>query len=107
MRSLYLALVTTRGMLRPDSTFSDAASAALFAGLRKSVREVDLVGWYREGRVAGAVLAQGADLTRDMQQRMAARLLESLKSSLPANQAEQLRVRVVRLGGRIAAGCLP
>ena len=39
---------------------TDATAAALFRGLGASVREVDFVGWYREGQVAAAVLAQGA-----------------------------------------------
>jgi hypothetical protein len=33
----------------------------VFAGLSKALRETDFIGWYREGRVAGAVLAQHAD----------------------------------------------
>ena len=40
---------------------TDATAAALFGGLGACVREVDFVGWYREGYVAGAVLTQGGN----------------------------------------------
>src|SRR3712207_6410788 len=34
------------------------SASALFASLRLALRETDFYGWYRDGRVAGAVLTQ-------------------------------------------------
>src|ERR1700681_2921141 len=36
-------------------------AATLFSGLWRCLRDTDVVGWYREGRVAGAVLTQVED----------------------------------------------
>jgi hypothetical protein len=38
--------------------FDAAMAAALFLGLSRRLRETDIVGWHREGRVIGAVLTQ-------------------------------------------------
>src|SRR5580765_4543145 len=65
-RSFFLILVTIRQSSdRGPSTGSgqadggggkiaDATAAALFRGLDACVREVDFIGWFREGRVAAA-----------------------------------------------------
>src|ERR1043166_1949489 len=50
-----------------------AVSARIFAGLTRALRETDVIGWYREGRVAGAVLthlghASLADASRQTRQ---------------------------------------
>jgi predicted signal transduction protein with EAL and GGDEF domain len=69
--------------------------------LSASVREVDFVGWYREGHVAAAALAQG---TKMIDGRAAAligdRMVVELRKRLSASDSRNLRVRVVRLGGR-------
>jgi hypothetical protein len=64
------------------------------------VREVDFVGWYREGRIAAAVLAQGVRSTNDVPHLITKRVLLSLRKRLSADRARNLRVRVVRLGVR-------
>jgi hypothetical protein len=62
------------------------------------VREVDFVGWYRQGRVAAAVLTQGVDLPdEDAPSRIVERVTRILSERLPHGVAERLRVRVVRL----------
>ena len=100
-RSLLLALVSLRQRLAPDGTLSDATAAALFAGLGDCVREIDFVGWFREGRVAAAVLAQGVKVSIDARDRAAERIVNSLKKHLTSADADNLRVRVVRLGSRV------
>src|SRR5947207_1337856 len=57
-RSLLLVLVTVRPSSDRQAKLTDATAAAIFSGLGSCVREVDFVGWYREGRVAAAVLPQ-------------------------------------------------
>jgi hypothetical protein len=73
-------------------------AAAIFRGLGESVREVDFVGWFREGRVAGAVLAEGNGTATDKtRQLMAERVTRTLAKRLPAHEAKSLRVRIMRL----------
>jgi hypothetical protein len=99
-RFLYLVLLALRESPGRRARLTDSTSAALFRGLGSSVREVDYVGWYHEGRVAAAVLAQGVEATGNVATTVAARLVASMKKTLPAAQLADLRVRIVRLGGR-------
>jgi hypothetical protein len=100
-RSLLLALVSLRQGLVPDGTWADSTAAAVFAGLGECVREIDFVGWYREGQVAAAVLAQGVKVSIEARDRAAERIVNSLKKRLTPSDASNLRIRVVRLGGRV------
>ena len=101
-RSLLLILVKLRQDARPAAAFSDHTAVALFAGLGACTREVDFVGWYREGRVAAAVMTQGAYATPDVLRVVAERTRLALAARLSADQAGNLRLRVIRLGsGRL------
>ena len=94
---LVLALVRSRE--GHSATLSQDTAADLFTGLAASVREVDFVGWFFEGRVAGAVLSQGDGSVHDRAV-IRNRVLTTLRSSLPAHRAKHVQVRVIRLGGR-------
>jgi len=100
-RSLLLVLVTTRQGRTSHARLEDATAAAIFAGLGECVREIDFVGWYREGRVAAAVLAQGVKASAEMRDRTAKRIVHAMKKRLSDAHATSLRVRVVSLGGRV------
>jgi hypothetical protein len=69
----------------------------MFVGLARSLREVDFIGWYREGRVAGAVLAQGPILTPDVRLRVQHRVTQELYRCLPPRLQQVLQVRVESL----------
>ena len=101
-RRLYLVLIALREGIGRRATLTDATAAAIFRGLGASVREVDFVGWYEEGRVAGAVLSQGAKTTDAAAVAISDRVLLSLRKQLPAPHSTNLRVRVVRLGSSAA-----
>jgi hypothetical protein len=78
----------------PDS-FDAALAAALFSGLSRRLRETDFVGWYREGRVIGAVLTQfskgpGTKVAYLVVQRV----LSELGRCLPPDALERLQMRV-------------
>ena len=60
--SFLLVLVSLKRHPGSNIRIAPSVSAALFSGLGLCVREVDFVGWFREDRVAGAVLAQGEKL---------------------------------------------
>ena len=97
-RTFLLVLVTIRqhaGAPLPPPT-----SAALFRGLGESIRDVDFAGWFRQGRVAGAVLAQDVITSESAQSVVAQRIGDALQKQLPADLAPWVRVRVIRLGSR-------
>jgi hypothetical protein len=99
-RSIILVLVSIRRDPGRNSPLTDAIAARLFDGLAASVREVDFVGWYREGRIAGAVLPQAVGPSSELREVIAKRVLISLKRVVPADCAACLHVRVVRVGGK-------
>jgi hypothetical protein len=75
-----------------------ALASKLFSGLWRCLRETDVVGWYREARVTGAILTQVEDglrpeATREIRQRVNGALCEGLSSDV----ARRLRVRVYQL----------
>jgi hypothetical protein len=91
--------------LEPDSgglaPISPVTAAILFEGLRLSLRETDVIGWYRQHRVAGAVLSERngtseADPSSAIQKRVG----EELHRRLPSTVARNLRLRVVQLEPR-------
>ena len=94
-RSLLLLLVnlTTDG----GETISSAIACKLFAGLSLCVRDVDFIGWYRHGRVTGAVLTQGADSPAlQASEQIVERVTTLLGKRLPPAIAERLHVRVLQ-----------
>jgi hypothetical protein len=98
MRSALLILVTIR---RTPNTLPDGTAAAIFRGLGDSIREVDFAGWFRQGRVVGALLAQSTSTATDhARQLLADRVMQTLKHLLPADQSKLLSVRVIRLAPR-------
>ncbi len=100
-RSVVLVLVSVRRDTGRNAPIADASAAALFAGLAGSVREVDFIGWYRDGRVAGAVLPQAGIASEHERRLIANRIVTSLQKSLPRDVAPHLHVRVVCLGGKV------
>jgi hypothetical protein len=97
-RSFLLVLVTVRKQPRMRSRIAPAAAAAVFSGLCASVREVDFTGWFRAGRVAGAVLTQGADHpTADVTREIGQRITETLRAHLGPDVARHLHVRILQL----------
>lgn len=75
-----------------------ANATRLFEGFKLALRETDVMGWYRQDRVAGAVLtaragAHGSELSGLIEQRVG----ERLRERLPSRFARSLRVRVTPL----------
>ena len=76
-------------------------SSVLFSGLAHCVRDIDFIGWYRDQRIAGAVLAQGLEIpSAEAMKRIAERVTKILRHRLPAATADRLRVRIIQLGPR-------
>ena len=78
-----------------------ASAARLFEGLRLSLRDTDVTGWYRQDRVAGAVLSASAGEAGDeMSSLIEQRVDEGLRQRLPSSVARGLRVRIIQDGPR-------
>jgi hypothetical protein len=78
-----------------------ASAARLFDGLRLSLRDTDITGWYRQDHVAGAVLGAPADAPEwETPGPIEQRVGEALRRRLPSKLAGSLRVRVVQHGPR-------
>ena len=96
LRLLFATLESVPGQPTP---IPPASAARLFEGLRMSLRETDVLGWYRQGRVAGAVLSERADrYGSDVSGVIQKRVGEGLRQQLPSRIGRSLRVRVVQLG---------
>jgi hypothetical protein len=97
-RSFLLLLVSIKKRSGVSGPIRPVVAASIFSGLWLGVREVDFIGWFREGRVAGAVLTQGADpLAPDVARRISQRLTETLRGRVPSSVARRVHVRVLQL----------
>jgi hypothetical protein len=74
-----------------------AIASKLFAGLAACLRDTDLIGWYHEGRAAGAVLTHIDSLSTDVSGEIRRRVTDLLRSTLPPTIAPRLQVRVYQL----------
>jgi hypothetical protein len=100
-RVIVLVLVSLRSGAGRNAVLDPASAGLLFSGLGAAVREVDFVGWYRDGRVAGAVLTQHAAPPDDVRDRVSKRVTRALDGQAPAGMP--LRVRVICVRPRQAA----
>lgn len=101
-RSFLLLLIRFRNHSEQRIGVPRALAGMLFAGLARCLREVDLIGWYREGHVAGAVLTQGAEAPApDACRRITERVTSELGRHLPPQVAGRLRLRVFQLRQRV------
>ena len=96
-RSIALVLVSARqGQKQTLDRMGDRSTDAVFGALTSSVRDADFVGWYREGRVAAAVLAMGDATPSGVRKQLADRVSRQLRERMAAN-ADGMRIRVFEL----------
>jgi hypothetical protein len=70
----------------------------LFSILSGCLRETDFIGWYRDGRVAGAVLTQHGEPDRDdLSEVVRRRVGKALEKHFPPDRPRGLQVRVYQL----------
>jgi len=97
-RPVLLLLLDLRQQPVTGPRIDPLLAARLFAGLWDCLRETDVVGWYREDRVVGAVLTQIDDGLRAEAPRVTRdRITTALSHGLSADVARRLRVRVYQL----------
>ena len=98
---LQLLLATIEPVPGKLIEFPRASVARLFDGLKLSLRDTDITGWYRQNQVAGAVLSAPADAPGwETPGPIERRVGETLRRRLPSKLAASLRVRVVEHGPR-------
>jgi GGDEF domain-containing protein len=92
-----LLLVDLKGYTA-GTRFDAATGAKLFAAMYPCLRETDFIGWYRQQRVASAVLTQvGESPDVEVSNLVAERVREALTQRLPAHLAARLQVRVYQV----------
>jgi hypothetical protein len=100
-RPFLLMLVDFKKHPRIDSVMAEK----LFSVLSLCLRETDFLGWYREGRVAGAVLTQHGEPGRDdLSDGVHQRIEEALREGLPRDLARQLQARVYQIPSHVKPG---
>jgi hypothetical protein len=97
-RPCLLLLVGLKNEPKPSMRIDPVMAARLFSGLWECLRETDVIGWYREDRVAGALLTQLADgplpeVSQVIRERVTAVLGEGLRPDV----ARRLEVHVYEL----------
>ena len=69
--------------------------ALVFAGLARSLRDTDVIGWYSERHIAGAILSHLGDASiADVSRLLAERVTRTLRDELPEDVAAGLKVRL-------------
>lgn len=98
---LWLLLATLEPADGKPVPIPRASASKLFDGLRQSLRDTDIMGWYRQDRVVGAVLSARADAPeQESSDLIEQRVGEGLRKRLPSTVARTLRVRVTQHGPR-------
>jgi hypothetical protein len=89
---LDLQQTQTTGRIDPPT------ATKVFEGLTGCLRDTDVIGWYHEGRVAGAVLTHVEDASStDVSGEIRSRVAVTLRTMLPSSVGDRLQVRVYQL----------
>ena len=90
-----LMLVELEGHSGQTAPIDPADGARVFAGLARSLRDTDVIGWYSEGHIAGAVLSHLGDASiAHVSRLMSERVTRTLRDDLPEEMAGRLKVRL-------------
>ena len=90
-----LLLVDLKKDEQLSTGFDVATSEKLFSSMLPCLRETDFIGWYRQGRVASAVLTQVGQVHGvEVSNFVACRLRKAFCQSLPSSVTGRLQVRV-------------
>ena len=93
-----LLLVDLKRRRDVGNRFDESTGARLFSAMWPCLRETDFIGWYRQSRVASAVLTQvGETPDVEVPNLVAERVREALSQGLSAPLASRLQVRVYQV----------
>jgi hypothetical protein len=99
----FLLLLVDLQQPQANGRLDPSVATRLFTGLYDCLRDTDVIGWYHEGRVAGAVLthvegASSSDPSTDIR----ARVTRLLSVRLPDALGTRLQVRIYQLPAGVA-----
>ena len=78
-----------------DVQMNSHAAKTVMVALSRSLRETDYIGWYRDGRIAGAVLTVLAEeAMAQVPTQLQPRLVEILRAELGVEETSRLQIRV-------------
>ena len=98
---LHLLLATIEPGGGKPISIPQASARRLFEALSLLLRETDIMGWYEQARVVGAVLSAPADSPGfEDPSLIEQRIEDGLRKKLPASLARDLRVRITQHGPR-------
>ena len=94
-RPVLLLLVDLNEEQGASARIDSMVASKLFSNLWRCLSETDFVGWYREERVAGAVLTElGSGRPTEFSRLITQRVSEILGERLPPNVTRRLRLRL-------------
>lgn len=96
-RPFALLLVDLKKQPGERDQFDPELAERLFMALSLCLRETDFLGWYHEGRVAGAILTQLSDDTRTQVTGQLLQRFRELQDGFLAECADRLRMRMYHL----------
>ena len=98
---LLLLVRLKRDQTEPNLGISQDLATTLFSKMCLCLRETDVVGWYREDRLAGALLTQLADGTQaDVSHLIRQRVTGSLCETLGPDVVRRLQMRFITVKSR-------
>jgi hypothetical protein len=104
-RPFLLMLIEYSRQTGVTSDIDGVTARRLFALLRECLRETDFIGWYRERRIAGAVLTQDSGSNRaDLSEVVRKRVGEALNKLFPPNRTKGFEVRIYELSPSSSSG---
>jgi hypothetical protein len=99
-RSFLLLLLALRRRTGMSGRIDPAVAPPLFHLLWQCLRETDIVGWFRDGRVIGALLTQLSGTPEAAAARVDERVRARLSRSLAPGVASRLRIRICHVPSR-------
>jgi hypothetical protein len=94
-RPFVLALIEEGPASPEPQPMRPATAEKVFAALGQSLRETDVIGWYREQSIVGGLLTHlGERPLADVSQLMTTKIGEALRAEMPDGAADRLRVKL-------------
>jgi len=102
LQPFVLVLVDLTRQAGHSDRMPGALASKIFATLTCTLRDTDVIGWYREDRIIGAVLTHLGDApVADVTRPMSARVTHALSRHLPDEVGRRLKVRLYRPRARM------
>lgn len=101
-RSFLLLLVELKEQPGSGVRIDPPSARKIFGCLWRVLRDADVIGWYREERIAGAVLTEfGNGSSADASPLIVQRVSDVLSDDVPASLARRLQVRICHIQPRL------